>query len=537
MAIPPDAGPRGGGFRLATLVALASCAWFILTAQPFITRIGVQNDEAAFAAPIYLPNSALYYFRIGPVRLPMMLASYAGTLKTLLWTPVVGLFGPNAWSVREPAVLLGALTIWLFFLLLRRVAGERAAAVGAVLLAADSMFLLTSCYDFGPVVVGHVALIGALLLLVRFFDSRHESHLAGASLLVGLALWDKALALWLLGAMGVAALVFYPQHVLKPITPRRVALALFWIALGALPLVLYNIHSRLGTLRQNVLPDNAPISIKAWVLKGTFDGSGFFDFLNAADDTTPAPRQPSTATERMSAWVSDAAGHPRHYWIIYAFVMALFLAPLASPGDRRLIWFCLLSMAITWAQMAWTMKSGTSVHHTILMWPLPQAIMGVSFAAASRRLKSAGVPALVGLLIVLTISCALVTNEYYTAIARNGGAPQWTTALARLADYLKTQRVPVIYSMDWGFINTIAMLDRGQLPLALEVPDDKRNIPAMLSRPDALFVAHPSEQAFFPERNATFLESAARLGYRPNVIKVVSDEYGRQVFVVYRMAR
>jgi hypothetical protein len=385
MMIPPNddaAAPRGGGFRLATsrrnpppdslatLVALASCAWFILTAQPFMTRIGIQNDEAWFAAPIYLPGSALYYFRIGPLRAAMMRASYIGTLKTLLWTPVFGLFGPNAWSVREPAVLLGALTIWLFFLLLRRVAGERAAAVGAVLLAADSMFLLTTCYDFGLEVVGHIPLIGALLLLVYFFHNGSERYLAGASLLAGLALWDKALALWLLGAMGVAALAFYPRQMLKLIAPRRVALVLFWIALGALPLVLYNIHSRLGTLRQNALPDNVPFSTKVWVLRGSFNGSIMSEFLNASPFATPAPRTPSTAFERLSASLAAATGHPIRYWIIYAFMMALFLAPMAGPGDRRIIWFCLLTMAITWAQMVWTTRSGTSVHHTILMWPL-----------------------------------------------------------------------------------------------------------------------------------------------------------------------
>ena len=538
MTIPPDVnGPRphGGRLRPATLVALASCAWFILTAQPFMTRLGIQTDEAWFAAPIYLPGSALYYFRLGTLRAAMMRASYIGTLKTLLWTPIFGLFGPNAWSVREPSVLLGALTIWLFFVLMRRIAGERAAAVGSVLLAIDTMFLLTTCYDFGPEVVGHIPLIAALVLLVHFFDNGSEIVLAGASLLVGLALWDKALALWLLGAMGVAGLVFYPRQMLKLGGPRRVALALFWIALGALPLVLYNIHSRLGTLRQNALPDHVAFHVKAWALKSSFDGAILFGFLDAVPENTPVPREPSTAIEKASAWLADITDHPRHEWILYASVMALLLTPLASSGERRIIWFCLLTMAIAWAQMVWTTKSGTSVHHTILMWPLPQAVMGISFAAASRRLQSRGIPVLAGLLIVLTLSCTLVTNNYYAAMARNGGTPQWSTALAPLADFLKTQRASVIYSMDWGFTDTIALLDRGQLPLALDVPDEQRDIPAMLSRPDALFVAHTPEATFFPERNATLLAAAARLGYRQEVVKVVWDEYGRQMFVVYRM--
>jgi 4-amino-4-deoxy-L-arabinose transferase-like glycosyltransferase len=531
---PIDAAPDRR-LRPATFIALASCCFFILLAQPFITRIGIQNDEALFGAPIYLPGSAFYYYRIASIEMPLMRASYIGALKTLLWRPVFGLFGANAWSIREPCVLLGALAVWLTFLLIRRLAGERAAVIGTVLLAADSMFLLMSIYDFGPQVVGRIPLMGALLLLLVFFDSGRDSHLAGAAFLAGLALWHKALALWLFGGMGVAAIVFYPRPVWKAVTARRLVLLLVCTTLGALPLVMYNIHSHLGTLRQNALPDDTPISVKIQVLRATFDGSGLIDFLNAPDDATPAPHAPSTALERASAFLADAAGHPRHYWMIYAFLVALLLAPLGSPRDRRLVWFCLLSMAIIWAQMAWTTKSGTSIHHTILMWPLPQVIMGVSFSAASRRLKKAAIPALAAVLAVLAGGGVLVTNEYYTAMARNGGTGQWTTAITPLVDFLRTQQASAIYSMDWGFINILAVLEQGRLPLSLDQPDDESKIALMLAHTDVLFVTHTPEQAVFPERSAAFLASAARQGYRQEVVKVIGDKYGRRIFVVYRM--
>src|SRR5579871_1697718 len=150
----------------SSVIAFCCCLWFFLSAHPFLTRLGLQNDEAWFAAPIYLPGSALYSYRIGPLHIPLMTASYIGTLKTLLWTPIFAIFGPSTLSVREPAVLLGALTIWLFFVLMRRVAGARAAVVATVLLAADPMFLMTTCYDWGPQVVGHLPIIGGVLLVL-----------------------------------------------------------------------------------------------------------------------------------------------------------------------------------------------------------------------------------------------------------------------------------------------------------------------------------------------------------------------------------
>src|SRR5258708_33367033 len=96
----------------------------------------------------------------------MMVASYAGTLKTLIWWPLFALFGTGVWTLREPAVIGGAATIWLFHMLLRRIAGERAAAVGCVLLAVDPLFLLTSCYDWGPQVLQHLLLVGGVLAAV-----------------------------------------------------------------------------------------------------------------------------------------------------------------------------------------------------------------------------------------------------------------------------------------------------------------------------------------------------------------------------------
>jgi hypothetical protein len=79
--------------------------------------------------------------------------SYFGSLKTLIYTPIFKLFANGAYAVREPALIFGAASVWLFSLLLRRVAGDRGSIVGCCLLAADSLYLLTTCYDWGPVVL------------------------------------------------------------------------------------------------------------------------------------------------------------------------------------------------------------------------------------------------------------------------------------------------------------------------------------------------------------------------------------------------
>jgi len=113
--------------------------------------------------------------------------------------------------------------------------------------------------------------------------------------------------------------------------------------------------------------------------------------------------------------------------MLYALALALLLAPLARGNALRTILFALIAMAVAWAQMAVTANAGASIHHAILLWPLPEMVIAVSFAAASRRLGRAGIPSAAAVLVVMMVSGALVTNEYYTLMLRNGGTQNWTT--------------------------------------------------------------------------------------------------------------
>src|SRR5271166_286480 len=55
---------------------------------------------------------------------------------------------PSLLAVRLPVLTIGTLTVWLFNWLLERSSGRTVAWVGGLLLATDTMFLLTTCYDW-----------------------------------------------------------------------------------------------------------------------------------------------------------------------------------------------------------------------------------------------------------------------------------------------------------------------------------------------------------------------------------------------------
>jgi len=135
--------------------------------------------------------------------------------------------------------------------------------------------------------------------------------------------------------------------------------------------------------------------------------------------------------------------------------------PLARGPDLRAILFALIAIIVQWAQMAITEGAGGSVHHIILVWPLPQMLIAVSFAAASRRLGRFGRPVAACALATVMLAGALPINEYYHLAWQNGGARNWTDAIYPLATYVRTTPAKRVFCLDWGIIDQLRLLGRG----------------------------------------------------------------------------
>jgi hypothetical protein len=511
-----------------------------------IPHIGIEGDETLFVAGIYRPRGELFALHIGQSHIPLMLMSYVGALKSWIYRPILNTFGAGPMTLRLPMLLAGVASLWLFFLGLRRVAGERSALIGCGLLAVDSMYLVTTCFDWGPVALQHLLLAGGTLLLIRFFQERRSWLLFWGFLVLGLMLWDKALAVWMLSGMGVAAILTLPRQIVGAITRRRLAVAVLGFALGAMPLIVYNAGHHWVTFRGNFHRDTTPIAAKAVFLMNTAGGPGLFGWMTAEEWQTPAPHQPKGALEAVSARISALAGHPRHHLLLYAFALALLLTPLARGGALRTIAFSLIAMAIAWVQMAITANTGGSVHHTILLWPLPELVIAVSFASASRRLGRAGIPAVAAMLAVMMLSGVLVINEYYAVMVRYGGAPGWNGAIYPLSDYLKHVPAAKVICMDWGIMEPLQFLNQGNLPISWgdgEVskpelsPEDREAVKQMISEPGSLFLAHTEADEFFPGGSPKLVKFAGEFGYRREMLRTVSDGYGRDFFELYRFTR
>ena len=523
---------------------LGMCSVFFLAGLTLIPLLGIQNDEALFAYAIFPPRAGVYMPHIGPVEAPLMVMSYVGALKSWLYRPIFDVSGTSVWAVRVPMLLAGAASIWLFFLFLRRAAGDRAAVIGGGLLAADASYLLTICFDWGPVALQHLLLIGGLLLIVRFWQDKQELALAAAFLLFGLEMWDKASAIWSMSGLGLAAIVTLSREIRQAFTIRRLAVAAFAFAMGALPLIVYNAASGGQTFRDTVSRETSGLTQKARVLRMTADGSLLFGWLLNGDAPAPHPSEPRGSLERASVSAASLLGNPKSNLTLYAFAAALLLAPLGSNRERRAVLFALIAMAAIWAQMALTANAGASAHHAILLWPFPQMVIGISFAAASRRLGPAGKPLAAAVLVLLMATGLAVINQYRVLMARNGGAVNWSDAIYALSDYLKTVPARDIFCVDWGLTGSLHLLNHGSLPLrvgseelakAQWSPADRAQLTAMVTGPDHVFLAHTPELEIFRGFNARLIGFAHDLGYRRDMLAVIADRHGRPTFEVYRL--
>src|ERR1700675_4199187 len=127
-------------------------------------------------------------------------------LKTLLYWPLMAVFRSHfaahpswtPWVFRLPTVLLGALTVYIFFYLTDRSVNPQTAIVAALLLASDPTFLLTNTFDWGPVALEHILLVTGCFLLLKYAQERGERFLFAGFFFLGLGLWNKAIFVWAL---------------------------------------------------------------------------------------------------------------------------------------------------------------------------------------------------------------------------------------------------------------------------------------------------------------------------------------------------
>jgi hypothetical protein len=524
--------------RTANGAALALCVLFLVAGSLWIWRPGIQQDEALFAAGIYPPISDQNSIRVFKHRVPLMVMTYVGTLKATIYRGLVfPFFEPSAVSVRVPALLIGTLSVWLFYRLTLRVLGTWGALFGTALLATDASYLLTIRWDWGPVALQHLCLIGGVLGVVRFSNGEGLRWLAAGFFLFGLGMWDKALFSWSLIGLGVATLLVAPHVVRELLRPRNAAIAAAAFLAGALPLLIYNVRHDWITFRGNTRWSSALVGYKARLVWDTVEGSSLLGNVPREDWEGPIV-EPSAPGERVILMATQLAGSPRASFAGALLVLSLLLMPFAR-GNRRAIGFVLIFAVVLWLQMAFLEQAGTGVHHSVLLWPAPQFITAAALSGSAARVRRGRALAMV-LVIATCASSLLVIGTHYTNMIRNGGVREWTEAIWPAVDAVKAAGPTELCVVDWGFFEPFRLLHKGKTRLAVLNPagndNDRAYVRAKLREDGVLFISHTQEQEIQQGTLKRFLDFMDAEGMEPADLRVFNDLNGRPTIQLFRAA-
>jgi 4-amino-4-deoxy-L-arabinose transferase-like glycosyltransferase len=525
---------------------LLSIATFVAAGLCLIPFPGLQTDEALFGWAIYAPRETTAYIEAFHGALPVMLMAYLGALKAWLYTPILAVWEPSAWSIRFPVLMLGAATIWLFFKLLDRLQGKRAALLGCALLATDPTFLLTTCFDWGPVVLQRFLSVAGVLLLVKYHRSSSQVCLGAAFFLFGLALWDKALFGWSLAGYLAGALSIIPGAVRRKVGVRSLALALVCFCAGAYPLARYNQLDNWATFRGTVGWSAQGLGQKLTVLRRSLDGSGLMGYMTY-DDPADHQRAPHNLLERASVALDSLAGRPHRGPLPYCMIAAVIAIPfLWRTQARRPMLFALVYMIVTWGLMFFGRGAGGSVHHVALLWPWPHFLVAVAGAELSRHFRRMGRAVIVVFAVLVCGWALLVSNTSLSQFVRNGSRGSWTDAIYALSAHIERVSPRGVVALDWGLIDSLRILHQGNLPLIWgaepllrnpQGPDDERAFRQMIEIPDRLFISFTDSQEQIAGVNGKLRAMLATIGATREILAVIHDSNGRPVYEVCRIRK
>jgi len=536
-----------GDRRTASLAVAAAIALMALWGAALIPYPGVEGDEALFARAIYLPEANPGALHIFGAVVPTMLMDYLGALKAWLYRPVFALWAPSPYSLRLPALLAACLAVWFFYRFLSAAAGRRAGAMAAALLATDVTFVLTATFDWGPVALQHLFLFAGLAALARFLRDmgRSERFLALAFFCWGLALWDKALFLWVFSGLCLGAAVFYFRGVLALANRRRLGIAAGAFLAGALPFVYYNATEGFPTFRGKRYTTE-DLAQNVAIMKNTLAGNAIAGFLIDYGSPLEGPVTAQGPVEAASLRLARLSRHPQRTLFAWLLAAALLAVPFSLGSARgRLLGLLAAAFLAAWLQMLFTANAGGSAHHTVLILPLAVAFAGVALDGMIERWRRARYAVLAAVLAVAG-SNVLVLNQHLAGLVVFGPGPMWTDAIYPLAEAVERRRPAVVFAADWGIDNPLLLFTEGRVPIRMAaVPlhmqslseAESERVLERVATPNAVFVAYADGREVFPAVKRLVRECAEAAGYRRELLETVQDGRGRPVFELYRFTR
>lgn len=176
-------------------------------------------DSAGYANPVYLT----------------VWGGGMSVLNSALMLPGIALFGLNAVTVRLHAIIMGIISVYVFYLLLKEIYDERTAVWGSGLLAVSPWHIMISRYGMDANLCPAFVLIAMYLTVIGIKNNRWLKWAAAAW---GIALYSYAV-LWIFEPIFLLLLFIYCLRHKKLTNYKQVFGGAIALAVTAAPLMLF----------------------------------------------------------------------------------------------------------------------------------------------------------------------------------------------------------------------------------------------------------------------------------------------------------
>jgi uncharacterized membrane-anchored protein YitT (DUF2179 family) len=390
---------------------------------------------------------------------------------------------------------------------------------------------LCSTFDWGPVVIQNFLLAVALYLLLVQRATVFGVLVTGFAL--GLALWDKAIFLWMFSALCVSAVVFGFGVLRREANLKRFVGAALAFFVGISPLIIYNVKRRNQTLAANAHFTLADIGSKFKVAQTALNGQSFPNFF--VDGS--APRYPAPSRDASPAPNARTPPNPSS-WRFPAFACLLITgAACARPKQRRFILWLSCAVILAWLQSAITKDAGVFVHHVVIFYPALFLGVGLAGEEIANRLRRYGTLFLA--VAGLSLFAGGLNNIYAQFVDFRLFSPTkfWTDADQQLSDYIASHSNRRFLIADWGIATQVDSRLSGLIPfdeISFSLKDG--NLTADQAREWArsrsLIVVHTANHEMFPDQRGKLARLAQSSGLHVVSVTTIRDRAGYPMFEV-----
>jgi 4-amino-4-deoxy-L-arabinose transferase-like glycosyltransferase len=528
-------------------VAVIIYLFFSLT---FLQLPGLQYDEVNFAnAALGTENAGFIEWapRIFGRRLPLMIMSYIGALKSGLFAPVFALFGTSAATVRLPVVCIGLVTLLTGCALFRRIFDRRVAVAATLLFAADPTFIFANKLDWGPISLMLCLETSSLYFMWRWMREDKSRFLVAAGFLFGLGLYNKVIFAWYLAAFFIAMILLYRDRFRRLLHWRNLVSLIPAFLIGCLPLIAYNVSTDMKTFQQRTLfsgPASDLFGYRYHLIRGTLEGSAVYGFVNQEEvASVPAvPQREFTGIRdfligKLAAFPLVGTA-PTFFFLSASLVLIATLWVFRRLRYRAEILFLVMQiLGIT--LFLFVARDAGGPHHVAAIYPFVSIVISyAAFELGALPGKTKLIPGILAAACLLPMMTAnlVLDARHLNTFRLKGGAGSWSDAIYDLASFAGENPDKNYIFMEWGLSNQLILLSHGRISYEEFICDDPKNLARclepMLTRINSFLVFR------VPPLGNDELLRAYKMGLgrqhrEAHLAKVFYQRDGQPVYLVY----